>query len=79
MTTDTATFDRILNLEAAVRLTSACAAFRGAGVPDFAATRQDDSLSSDKAKLFAAVDALTPAQMVAFGAYRVAATQTEES
>lgn len=69
------TFDRILELESAVRVMRAVRAFRGAGVPNHAAARQDASLTADQARLFAAVDALSPADATAFGIYRIEATR----
>lgn len=70
---DTALFDRILNLEDAVRLTAACAAFAPIGTSTYRSTQQAAGTTSDRARLFALVDSMTPEQARAFGAYRVQA------
>jgi len=56
-------FDRILDLEQAVRNMSTIVKFHGD-------ERQRQSLASDQAKLSAALDSLTPAEMLAFREYR---------
>jgi sigma54-dependent transcription regulator len=74
VTTDAvAKFDRVLDLEAAVRLTRTARAFNGAGVPNFRKAQQDQGIAGDAARLSAAIDALTPAELAAFGEYRKAA------
>lgn len=60
-----AKFDAILDLEQAARLSGAAAAF--------APMKADKTGSeSDRAKLYAAIDALTPDEQAAFGEYRAA-------
>lgn len=66
-------FDRILDMEDAVRLSSAARVFQLAGVSDHKAGQQSVGVAADKARLAAAIDALTPEQMAEFGAYRQAA------
>jgi hypothetical protein len=70
---DRRTFDRLMDLEDAVRLSSTAVAFRGAGIPEFAKDRQDAGVASAKARLSAAIDAMTPEQMMAYGQYRIEA------
>lgn len=71
--TTTAKFDRILNLEDAVRLSGAVVAFQTSGVSNYRAGQQATGHAADKARLFAAIDALTADEVTAFAAYRVTA------
>lgn len=68
-------FDAILDLEQEVRIMQTVQAFRGAGVSDYVATRQDGSAASAKDRLFTAVAALSTEDAAAFGLYRVAAME----
>lgn len=73
LTATTAKFDAILDLETAVRLSGVVLAFQGAGVSDYRAGQQATGHAANKARLFAAVDALTADEAAAFAAYRTAA------
>lgn len=66
------TFRAMWDAEREVRVMSTIAAFRGAGVPDYVAARQDESLGAAQAKLGAMLDGLTPEQGKAYGGYRAA-------
>lgn len=65
-------FDAILDLEKEVRIMHTVRAFRPAGLSTYVAERQDRSSSSAQARLFAAIDALTPDEAAEFGRYRAA-------
>lgn len=70
MTAATDTFDRILRLEDAVRCSAAVQAFTTTGASDFRKGQQSTGHAADKARLSAALDALSPEEFAAFGAYR---------
>lgn len=72
-TTENTKFDRILDLEDAVRISQAVQAFQMAGVSDYRAGQVQTAKAAAKSRLFAAIDALTEAELTAFGEYRKAA------
>lgn len=70
-----AKYDRILDLELAVKVSRNSSAFQLAGVPDFVAKNQATSQENDRAKLAAAIAELTVEEMREFGQYRIEATR----
>lgn len=70
MTDTAAKFDRILDLEAEVRIARTVAECQLAGVPTHRREQQATAAATAPAKLAAAIDALTPEELAAFGAYR---------
>lgn len=68
---EVATFERILDMEDTARVTENVAGCQlGAGVPGFRRGQIVVSRKADKARLFEAIDGLSPAQLVRFGEYR---------
>jgi hypothetical protein len=65
-----AKFNAILDMEQEVRIATAVQAFRLAGVSDFRAGQQDTAAAAAQGRLYAALDALTPEEAVAFGVFR---------
>lgn len=73
-------FDQIIRLEDAVAIMETVIAFRPNGLSIHAKGQQDVGLAADRQRLYAAVDALTPDEMLAYGQYRAevkAARQAE--
>jgi hypothetical protein len=65
-------FERILDLECEVRWAKASIIFRPSNVSDWAVSGQEKALKNAKAKLDAAIDALSLDELRAYGPYRLA-------
>lgn len=70
--TDRETFERLLDLEAEVRLLTVIVAFVPGGTADVSAAQKRANLDAAKVSLFDAVTDLTPEQARAYGEYRLA-------
>jgi hypothetical protein len=72
-TATAAKYDAILDAEALLRIERALSAFAPSSKPDYLRTASESNLRRAQARLFAAIDDLTPAEATAFGAYRLTA------